>query len=233
MKTARMLDSGYFALLMTVGAISASTPACSSGNMGSDPGVIAGVAPNTVVSMGGSLGIGDSGTSTRPGVGGNLTSPGHTSVVSTTTGGASPAQAATAVNSICTSRTKWRPGENQSMRPGEACIGCHSSDPDAQKFVVAGTIYPTAHEPADCNGSNSNGTANVIIADATGVEHSITVSSAGNFVLQGASIPLPYNARVEVATTRRAVGASQTSGDCNGCHTESGVNGAAGRIMLS
>lgn len=232
MKNARMLNLGFFALMMTVGAISASTPACSSGNMGSDPSVTAGAAGTPVSSMAGSLGIGGSGTSTHPGVGGNLTNAGSTSLVSTTTGGATAAQTTAAVTSICTSKTTWRAGENQTMRPGEACINCHSSNPEAPTFVVAGTVYPTAHEPADCNGSNSNGTAKVIITDATGMEHSVTVNSAGNFMLQGASIPLPYNARVEVGTMTRAMGASQTSGDCNGCHTESGVNGAPGRIML-
>jgi len=47
MKTARMLDLGFMAPIMMVGAILASTPACSSGNMGSDPGVTAGTVGTT------------------------------------------------------------------------------------------------------------------------------------------------------------------------------------------
>jgi len=118
------------------------------------------------------------------------------------------------------------------MRPGEACITCHATNPEAPTFVVAGTVYPTAHEPADCNGSNSNGAAVVIITDAMGAAHQIPVDASGNFMLEGTAIPLPYTARVQVGTATRSMATAQTNGDCNSCHTATGTNGAPGRIML-
>jgi hypothetical protein len=157
---------------------------------------------------------------------------GATSVANAGTGGAIVAIATGGSASVCTSNSFWRSGENQSMRPGEACINCHSYSSEAPAFVVAGTVYPTVREPADCNGSNSSGNATVIITDANGTAHSVAVNSVGNFMLQGAGIPLPYHAKVQVGTATRSMIAAQTSGDCNSCHTEQGANGAPGRIML-
>ena len=184
-------------------------------------------------STGGSSVLGETGGSpVVSSTGGATNVAGATSVANTGTGGAIVAIATGGSASVCTSNSFWRSGENQSMRPGEACINCHSYSSEAPAFVVAGTVYPTAREPADCNGSNSNGNATVIITDANGTAHSVTVNSVGNFMLQGAGIPLPYHAKVQVGNATRSMIAAQTSGDCNSCHTEQGANGAPGRIML-
>lgn len=134
--------------------------------------------------------------------------------------------------SVCSSNSFWRSGEGPSMRPGEACISCHATESDAPKFVVAGSLYPTSHEPSDCNGTNSSGKAVVVITDANNTEHTLNVNSVGNFYLEGSKIALPYRATVKVGNNTRSMGASQTSGDCNSCHTEFGANGAPGRITL-
>jgi hypothetical protein len=129
--------------------------------------------------------------------------------------------------SVCTSKTSWTSGENQNMRPGEACIACHATNkgPD---FNIAGTVYPTGHEPNDCNGK---GNVTIVITDAKGVAHNITVNSAGNFNFTG-SLSMPYTAKVtNSAGASRAMVAMQTTGDCNTCHTEKGANGAPGRIV--
>jgi hypothetical protein len=129
------------------------------------------------------------------------------------------------VPETCTSGTTWRSGTGPTMRPGEACFSCHSSG-----FAIAGTVYPTGHEPDDCNGAGSAG-ALVVVTDANGQEHELTVNQAGNFTLSG-SLAVPYTARVVLGTAERAMGSSQSSGNCNGCHTQSGSNGAPGRIVL-
>ena len=59
---------------------------------------------------------------------------------------------------VCTSGTTWAGGDHGSavMHPGEACIACHTTD-HGPKFAAAGTVFPTSHEPDDCNGSNLSG----------------------------------------------------------------------------
>lgn len=134
--------------------------------------------------------------------------------------------------SVCTSGTKWTRGDrgSTSMHPGVACIACHDQNPQAPPFEIAGTVFPTAHEPDDCNGGGTAG-AQIVITDANGKITKIPVNSVGNFYTQTA-IALPYRAKVVVGTTERAMVASQKSGDCNSCHTEAGTNSAPGRIVL-
>ncbi len=55
----------------------------------------------------------------------------------------------------CTSMMSWTRGNGLTTRPGEACIACHSSG-GGPRFTIAGTLYPTAHEPDDCNGANGS-----------------------------------------------------------------------------
>ena len=131
----------------------------------------------------------------------------------------------------CTSNKMWTGGNRESplMHPGDACISCHSRG-EGPAFALAGTLYPTAHEPIDCNGSSASG-ASVIITDASGTDHTLTPNAAGNFYLSG-SFKKPYSAKLVYQGRTRVMVAKQSDGDCNGCHTESGDNGAPGRLML-
>jgi hypothetical protein len=130
---------------------------------------------------------------------------------------------------VCTSGTQWTAGNDGSsrMNPGQACISCHSSG-EGPRFAVAGTVYPTGHEPDLCNGTSA---AQVIITDANGTTLTLTPNSAGNFS-SSAALALPYHAEVVANGKTRAMSATQSSGDCNGCHTQNGANGAPGRITL-
>jgi hypothetical protein len=109
------------------------------------------------------------------------------------------------------------------MRPGDDCGNCHS-------FFVAGTVYPTAHEPLLCDGTTAAGTT-VVITDATGAVTSLTLSSAGNFY-SDAVVATPFQAEVVYNGLIREMATPQVNGDCNSCHTEQGASGAPGRIML-
>jgi hypothetical protein len=135
--------------------------------------------------------------------------------------------------SVCTSGAMWTRGDrgSASMHPGGACITCHDQRPAAPTFTIAGTVFPTAHEPDDCNGSNATAGAQIVITDANGKVSKIAVNSVGNFYLQTA-IALPFHAKVVVGTKERAMVAAQKDGDCNSCHTEKGANAAPGRIVL-
>ncbi len=131
---------------------------------------------------------------------------------------------------MCSSMTMWTRGNrgSSSMHPGGACINCHSNGGEGPDFSIAGTVFPSAHEPIDCNGSSG---ATVVITDAAGRVLTLTTNGAGNFS-SGAALKLPYSAKVVSGGKERAMSATQMSGDCNSCHTDTGANGAPGRIML-
>jgi hypothetical protein len=115
------------------------------------------------------------------------------------------------------------------MNPGRACIACHTTD-DGPALTIAGTVYPTAHEPELCYGDGSNA-ARVTITGADGKALTLTPGTSGNFNSE-TEVMLPYRAKVSYMGRERAMVAMQTTGDCNSCHTQNGANSAPGRILL-
>ncbi|RMG93426.1 MAG: hypothetical protein D6705_18730 [Deltaproteobacteria bacterium] len=122
------------------------------------------------------------------------------------------------------------------------CIHCHTKPSDfggfegGPSFVVAGTVYPTGHEPDLCNGVDGGvDHVAVVLTDANGVEFSIPVNGVGNFFATYADLPSgftdPIHAKVVSDKGERVMVAALTSGDCNSCHTQDGANGAPGRIV--
>jgi hypothetical protein len=136
----------------------------------------------------------------------------------------------------CTSGQFWTLGDTKSasMHPGVSCRSCHVvlGKASSKDFDISGTVYPTAHEPDDCNGI---GGVTVVITDAKNTQHVLQVNAAGNFYHDDSfgllRIPTPYTAKVVSGNTTREMIASQTNGDCNSCHTEGGAQSAPGRIM--
>lgn len=131
---------------------------------------------------------------------------------------------------VCTSGVYWLLGNvgTSVMNPGQACITCHSAM-HGPTFTAAGTVYPTAHEPDNCDGQISGWT--IVITDAAGNKISLTPNLAGNFDTSSA-IVYPYTVQITSSTgyTREMV-TPQSTGDCNSCHTQDGANGAPGRIV--
>lgn len=118
------------------------------------------------------------------------------------------------------------------MNPGRACIECHTREREAPRFSVAGTLYPTAHDPDDCFGVDGVAKrARVILPGSDGRDVELAVNEAGNFYAKGA-MAMPYRARIVVDGRERAMAAAQTNGDCNTCHSEKGSQGAPGRIVI-
>jgi mono/diheme cytochrome c family protein len=135
----------------------------------------------------------------------------------------------------CTSNTTWTRGNNgsSSMNPGQACISCHSSSGgEGPRYVIAGTLYPTGHEPNNCNGTNGNTGARVVVTGSNGTSVTLTPNSAGNFY-SSTSLAGPYKAKVvDSAGKERVMVSAAPNGDCNTCHTQTGANSAPGRITL-
>jgi hypothetical protein len=116
------------------------------------------------------------------------------------------------------------------MSPGDTCVSCHAADPQAPRFTIGGTVYPSAHEPNLCDGVNVPG-ATVIITDAKKNVLMLPVNSVGNFS-SSAPVATPFTASVSYAGNTLSMLTPQTSGDCNSCHSAAGASGAPGRIML-
>jgi mono/diheme cytochrome c family protein len=136
---------------------------------------------------------------------------------------------------VCTSMKSWTGGNHNSplMRPGGACISCHKNGGNGGPiFDVSGTIFPTPHEPNDCNGVASAAGAQVVITGANGTAHTLKVNDAGNFYLEAGNLAYPYQAKVVYQGRERVMVAAQKSGDCNDCHTQDGRQNAPGRIFL-
>lgn len=134
-----------------------------------------------------------------------------------------------ATPTVCTSGATWTHGDRGSsaMHPGRACITCHTQN-GGPRMTIAGTVYPTAHEPDDCNGVS--GGVKIVITGADGNVVTLSANSVGNFY-STTTIATPFHAKVVANGRERAMTAGQTSGDCNSCHTEKGSKDAPGRIM--
>lgn len=136
---------------------------------------------------------------------------------------------------VCTSQKTWTQGDRGSdeMYPGTPCIDCHKSNFKTlfkAAFDVAGTVYPTPHEPDNCYGVSTAVT--VVITDANNVVYSLPVNAAGNFSHEttlglAGKIAMPYRAKVVRNGVEKVMKDPQTNGDCNACHTEQGTNPAA------
>jgi mono/diheme cytochrome c family protein len=133
-------------------------------------------------------------------------------------------------------------GTGSSMYPGRACNACHAqSGGEAPMFAAAGTVFDLGHVPNNCLPTAAQSAdltqAQVVIHDANGVDHTLTVNSNGNFRSKG-SIPYPYTAKVVYMGKERAMATPQSDGDCNGCHTDKGTSTiqggppAPGRVAL-
>lgn len=137
--------------------------------------------------------------------------------------------------SVCTSKKRWTRGDRKSpeMHPGVACIECHDREDEAPGFSASGTVYPTAHEPDDCNGIGDTKTTTVELTDATGKVFRTTVNAVGNFYFESrkSAIKMPYTAKVISGGKTRVMKDPVDTGDCNACHTEKGTEKAPGRVM--
>jgi len=138
----------------------------------------------------------------------------------------------------CTSGTYWTQGNTKSalMHPGAACRDCHVvGGLGLFSLDLGGTVYPTYHEPIDCNGVGTPGVT-VVVTDANGKDTSFDVNAAGNFwhsdLLGVAPLAKPFHVKVVSGGKERRMVGALTDGDCNKCHSLTGTNLAPGRILL-
>jgi len=139
---------------------------------------------------------------------------------------------------VCTSDMWWTGGneEDPRMHPGVACDGCHSGamggEEEGPRLLIAGTVYPSGHEPDDCFGVSS---ILVQVTDANDQVVELHTNSAGNFMLEDEEAPLgfapPYLVKVVSDVGERVMAMPADNGDCNTCHTQDGTMDAPGRIV--
>jgi len=144
-----------------------------------------------------------------------------------------------ATDPVCTNGKYNTTFASVSMFPGEACVSCHVKN-FGPKLAFAGTVYPTAHEPDDCKGALITG-AQVVVTDSSQKTYTANVQGNGNFYMYGpghiggVTLVPPYTVRLTYQGRERdmtGLVTPPTDGDCNSCHTETGTNGAPGRILL-
>jgi hypothetical protein len=125
------------------------------------------------------------------------------------------------------------------MQPGEACVACHQKPgTEAPRLAFGGTVYPSGHEPSQCNGADGAGTAagaQVVITDATGAMFTAVVNAAGNFYADGrrTTVTPPLKAKVVFMGRERVMVGAVPDGDCNTCHTVAGATTLTGPGVLS
>jgi hypothetical protein len=187
------------------------------GGSGGATGGSGGTTGGSAGSTGGSAGARDGGSIVDSGGKGGMGGTGP--ICDVQTGTATPVPDAPAQ---CTSGRRWTSGNGPTMSPGDICMGCHG-------FTIAGTVYPTLHETGLCYGIN--GGAQVVIEPLCGTPITLDVNSAGNFYYMG-TVRSPFTAKVVVNGKERVMVAPQTYGDCNSCHTQNGLQGAPGRIIV-
>ena len=133
----------------------------------------------------------------------------------------------------CTSGKTWTGGNDGSplMNPGEACNACHQQQ-GGPNLRIGGTVYPSLHEPNDCIGSAPPPQLRVVVTDSRNRTFNMIVNASGNFVTENGARPRPpLRAAVTDGVKTRPMQGTVTSGDCNSCHTQNGLNGAPGRIL--
>ena len=118
------------------------------------------------------------------------------------------------------------------MQPGRPCRACHQLDAPQVAYFFAGTAFPAFHEQDLCNSPPPPGARVEILDDAGQVTLTLNPDAVGNFESLNtlAGVPVPYTARLIANGLARAMTTPQTSGDCNGCHTEQGAHVAPGTI---
>jgi hypothetical protein len=202
--------------------------------------VSAGSPAGTCAGTGGGAG-GGGGSATGGGTGGGTATGGGTGGGSATGGGGGTAP------TTCASNLSWLLGNlgSQWMNPGYACQSCHAGNnfagqnpnhasKQSEAMFFMGTVYGGLHEKNLCDEVNAS-SAKIEILDSNGtVKLTLTPNGVGNFYSSSsqAGFTLPYTARVTQNGKTRAMTTPQTSGDCNTCHTEQGLNGAPGRVQL-
>lgn len=172
-----------------------------------------------------------------------------------TCGEATSEDAPPEIATTCTSGTHWTRGTHESklMKPGGKCIQCHTTgkttgdhdddddDKDDKKdddddgegeggplFYFAGTVFPSAHDEDDCNGSDATATTTVVLTGADGQVLTLPINAAGNFYTKQ-NLAMPVTAKVVSAAGTRKMKEPIEDGDCNGCHTA--TSASPGRIV--
>jgi hypothetical protein len=168
------------------------------------------------------------------GGGGGQGAGGATSSTSSDTGSATATQSTTTSAAACTSMHMGSATGPASPThdPGLACLACHQAQ-QGPTSAAAGTVYPALHEVDECWGvSGTTDGVTVEITDASGKLTVANVNAAGNFTVPlSAALAMPITAVVKKGGLTRAKTTPVSSGDCNGCHSVAGENGAPGRIM--
>lgn len=132
----------------------------------------------------------------------------------------------------CASGLIWAEGDEGSelMHPGGDCVGCHSSNPDAPSFAIAGTVYLDKFAEDDCAGVEG---AVVLVEDDDGQVLELTTNRAGNFFARESDVALTNPLRIEVRYQGRKNMMQEPvyNGNCHDCHSGRDAVRAPARVL--
>lgn len=125
---------------------------------------------------------------------------------------------------------RWVGGNEGSplMNPGLDCISCHSQG-EGPRFEAAGTVYLKLNEKNLDLGVEG---ATVEITDAKGKVFKAVTNKAGNFSFRRVALSFPIKAKVLYQGKTREMYGARMTGNCASCHSQTGQNGAPGRVTV-
>jgi hypothetical protein len=145
---------------------------------------------------------------------------------------------------MCSSGRFWGDDDDGDprMHPGRDCLSCHDEeraddpdDDDIPDLLIAGTIYPTGHEPNDCIGASSVDLRVIVQSMVSAEEVTLEPNSSGNFLLHRSQAPAgfeaPFQVKLVEGDAERIMPIAAPHGACNRCHTQDGTMDAPGRIV--
>lgn len=210
------------------GGVGGSVVVASGGVLGTGGMVAIGTGGLAAIGTGGMLAVGgsagsvaaSSGAGGTPGTGGVVGTGGGAAGMRGTGGAGGGPDRGTPSTSLedCSRPKFWDLVNDAKMRPGSACVNCHT-------FTVSGTVFMRQDEPSNCYGVDGTVTdVQVLVTDAMQHGTLLAVNESGNF-WTNAVVRFP----ITVATTSRTgdrlrmMDDTVMNGDCNSCHTATTV----------
>lgn len=126
----------------------------------------------------------------------------------------------------CSTNSETGADRGPEMAPGTDCMNCHQGGRGGG-FKIAGTVMGAYKDAEQCDGVSG---VTVTITDAAGKTLTLDSNSVGNFYTE-ATFTAPYTAKVSRNGKELAMQTPQTDGACGSCHTDTGANGAPGRVI--
>ena len=118
------------------------------------------------------------------------------------------------------------PAAGPQMDPGKDCMSCHTGSV-APSWTVSGTLFASASSAPDQGLEGGQ----ILITDALNRTLTLNTNGAGNFYTAEDLKP-PFRVQAQFGNRRLAMVREVTTGSCNSCHANPGLQDAPGRVFV-